>query len=306
MGYYTDLLADRSLEYLEARAEEPDKPWLLSLHFTAAHWPWEADNDEGPRGIRAARRSQQGANERRRRRRTQHRRLRRRRHGNLCRHGDSHGPQRRPRARPPARAGDGRGHRRRLHQRQRRRTLQPQLAVQRHQDRAARRRPARAVHRPLAGPRRAGQPRATCRSCRWTSCRPSWPRPAARPTRPIRRTVSTFTPRWRAAPCPSARSTGASGTRTRRPRGAGRYKYLSINGNEYLFDIVADPQERANLAKRMPAKFAELKGSFDSWNEGMIPYDKSVSSFGFDAEGTGRSLTAGTIEGGSRAAAESS
>ena len=45
-GYYTDLLADRSIEFLEARAQE-DKPWLLSLHFTAAHWPWEGNNEAG-------------------------------------------------------------------------------------------------------------------------------------------------------------------------------------------------------------------------------------------------------------------
>src|SRR5690606_25936107 len=46
MGYYTDLLANRSIEYLEARAQE-DKPWLLSLHFTAAHWPWQANDEKG-------------------------------------------------------------------------------------------------------------------------------------------------------------------------------------------------------------------------------------------------------------------
>ncbi|NIQ94624.1 MAG: sulfatase-like hydrolase/transferase, partial [Desulfuromonadales bacterium] len=47
VGYMTDLMADRSIEYLEERAAEPDKPWLLSLHFTAAHWPWEANNEQG-------------------------------------------------------------------------------------------------------------------------------------------------------------------------------------------------------------------------------------------------------------------
>src|SRR5690606_14289766 len=29
-GYYTDLLADRSIQFLDARAREPEKPWLLS------------------------------------------------------------------------------------------------------------------------------------------------------------------------------------------------------------------------------------------------------------------------------------
>jgi arylsulfatase A-like enzyme len=61
----------------------------------------------------------------------------------------------------------------------------------------------------------------------------------------------------------------------------GRYKYLSINGNEYLFDILADPRERGNLKDRMPDRFAELKGAFDAWNGEMIPYEEGVSSFGF-------------------------
>ncbi len=47
VGYYTDLLADRSIEFLNDRAQQPDKPWLLSLHFTAPHWPWEANDALG-------------------------------------------------------------------------------------------------------------------------------------------------------------------------------------------------------------------------------------------------------------------
>ncbi len=47
VGYYTDMLADRSIRFLNDRSAEPDKPWLLSLHFTAPHWPWEANNELG-------------------------------------------------------------------------------------------------------------------------------------------------------------------------------------------------------------------------------------------------------------------
>ncbi len=47
VGYYTDMLADRSIEFLDDRATDPDKPWLLSLHFTAPHWPWEANDALG-------------------------------------------------------------------------------------------------------------------------------------------------------------------------------------------------------------------------------------------------------------------
>lgn len=41
-GYYTNLLADRAVEYVRRRHS---KPFLLSLHFTAPHWPWEGPND---------------------------------------------------------------------------------------------------------------------------------------------------------------------------------------------------------------------------------------------------------------------
>lgn len=47
VGYYTDMLADRSIRFLNDRSAEPDKPWLLSLHFTAPHWPWEANDELG-------------------------------------------------------------------------------------------------------------------------------------------------------------------------------------------------------------------------------------------------------------------
>jgi arylsulfatase A-like enzyme len=47
IGYYTDLLAERAMEFLADRSAEADKPWLLSLHFTAPHWPWEGNNDLG-------------------------------------------------------------------------------------------------------------------------------------------------------------------------------------------------------------------------------------------------------------------
>src|SRR5690606_17055723 len=44
-GYYTDMLADRSVKFLDERAKE-SKPWLLSLHFTAPHWPWQGPDDQ--------------------------------------------------------------------------------------------------------------------------------------------------------------------------------------------------------------------------------------------------------------------
>jgi len=58
----------------------------------------------------------------------------------------------------------------------------------------------------------------------------------------------------------------------------GRYKYLSIEGAEYLFDVVADPQERGNLNKRQEAIFRELKDAWTKWNTTMLAYtDKNVT-----------------------------
>lgn len=44
-GYYTHLLADEASRYVEGRAGQA-RPFFLSLHFTAPHWPWEGPNDE--------------------------------------------------------------------------------------------------------------------------------------------------------------------------------------------------------------------------------------------------------------------
>jgi len=42
-GYITDLLTDRAVEYI---ARPHKKPFYLSLHYTAPHWPWEGPKDE--------------------------------------------------------------------------------------------------------------------------------------------------------------------------------------------------------------------------------------------------------------------
>ncbi len=44
-GYLTDLLSDRAVDYVE-RMAGGSQPFLLSLHYTAPHWPWESRDDE--------------------------------------------------------------------------------------------------------------------------------------------------------------------------------------------------------------------------------------------------------------------
>jgi arylsulfatase A-like enzyme len=43
-GYLTDLLTDRAVEFVERQAGRG--PFLLSLHYNAPHWPWETREDE--------------------------------------------------------------------------------------------------------------------------------------------------------------------------------------------------------------------------------------------------------------------
>jgi len=45
MGYLTDLLGIRAVDLVNSYAKS-GRPFLLSLHFNAPHWPWEAPGDE--------------------------------------------------------------------------------------------------------------------------------------------------------------------------------------------------------------------------------------------------------------------
>ncbi|MDA8523722.1 sulfatase family protein [Acidovorax sp. NCPPB 4044] len=59
----------------------------------------------------------------------------------------------------------------------------------------------------------------------------------------------------------------------------GRHKYLVVDGVEYLFDVVADPRERANLQGREPGLLAELRAAWAAWDAGLppIPDEAKVS-----------------------------
>jgi hypothetical protein len=59
---------------------------------------------------------------------------------------------------------------------------------------------------------------------------------------------------------------------------ASRWKYLKVNEHEYLFDVVADERERANLAKRHPERLGEMRAAWQTWDASMppIPEDAGV------------------------------
>jgi arylsulfatase A-like enzyme len=60
---------------------------------------------------------------------------------------------------------------------------------------------------------------------------------------------------------------------------SGKWKYLSVEGDEFLFDLEYDARERANFRRREPRVFAELKAKYDAWHATMppIPPDAAVS-----------------------------
>ncbi len=59
----------------------------------------------------------------------------------------------------------------------------------------------------------------------------------------------------------------------------GDWKYLRVDGNEYLFNIPADERERANRAPREPLRLQEMRAAWEAWNATMpaIPADATVS-----------------------------
>ncbi|MBU6259612.1 MAG: sulfatase-like hydrolase/transferase [Burkholderiales bacterium] len=59
----------------------------------------------------------------------------------------------------------------------------------------------------------------------------------------------------------------------------GRWKYLRVDGHDYLFDVEADERERANRAPLEPERLAALRAQWEAWNAMMppIPEDATVS-----------------------------
>ena len=51
----------------------------------------------------------------------------------------------------------------------------------------------------------------------------------------------------------------------------GPYKYLKLRNNTFLFDVVQDPRERANLKTRLPEVYARMTAAWNAWNETMLP-----------------------------------
>jgi arylsulfatase A-like enzyme len=264
VGYMTDLIADRAIEYLDARAQEPDKPWLLSLHFTAPHWPWEANDNEG-RAESARLASGTDTFE-----------------GQLdITHFDGGNMDTYAGMVTSLDANVGR-----VLARVAQLGMEQDTVVVFTSDNGGER---FSDNWPFTGIKTElleGGMRVPF-IVKWPGLTP----PGSENDSPA--LSMDFLPSFLAAagsaPHPDFPSDGVdlrpalSGNRLpertlfwrfwakdQRAARRGRYKYLSIAGEEYLFDVVGDPLERANLKQRMPDKFAELKGAFDAWNKGML------------------------------------
>lgn len=59
----------------------------------------------------------------------------------------------------------------------------------------------------------------------------------------------------------------------------GDWKYLSVDGHDYLFNLASDERERANLAQHEPDRLAAMRTDWLAWNAGMpaIAADASIS-----------------------------
>ncbi|MCP5264892.1 MAG: sulfatase-like hydrolase/transferase [Burkholderiaceae bacterium] len=59
----------------------------------------------------------------------------------------------------------------------------------------------------------------------------------------------------------------------------GRWKYLQVDGIDYLFDLQADERERANQARRQPERLAELREAWQQWDAGLPPIPDDARVF---------------------------
>ncbi len=71
---------------------------------------------------------------------------------------------------------------------------------------------------------------------------------------------------------------------------SGDWKWLSVDGNEFLFNLKNDQRERANLRYREPERFVELRRAHFEWESGMplMPEDATYK-LAYDDETMARS-----------------
>jgi hypothetical protein len=56
---------------------------------------------------------------------------------------------------------------------------------------------------------------------------------------------------------------------------SGKWKYLREGDAEYLFDLSIDEREQADFKETNPDMLKNLRGEFQKWQSGVLPYPKS-------------------------------
>ncbi|MFC4256041.1 sulfatase-like hydrolase/transferase [Croceibacterium xixiisoli] len=274
-GYYTDLLADRTIEFLDQRQQQaPDTPWFVSLHFTAPHWPWEGPEDERESARLDAQQKVRGGLG-----------IDHFDGGNLATYAEI------------VRSLDSNIGR--ILERLTALGLDENTVVVFTSDNGGER---FSDVWPFTG-RKTELLEGGLRIpaiVRW----PGLTTPLSESEVPIMSMdwLPTFVAAAGGAPDPAYPTDGMDirpvltghalpdrplfwrfNNKSQKAVRHGQWKYLSIGGNEFLFDVVADPLERGNLKELQPEIFADLKARFEAWNGGML-YDPAVPSYGFSPE----------------------
>jgi arylsulfatase A-like enzyme len=263
-GYLTDLLSKRAVDYVERMAtQDAGRPFFLSLHYTAPHWPWETRDDEA---------------------------LAQEVKGNLF---HLHG-------------GSIHTYRRMIHHMDegigwlvaalRRHGIERDTLVVFTSDNGGER---FSDNWPLVGGKMdlteggirvpwiahwpaviapGGVSAQHCMSMDWSATMLAAAEAPANPAYPL--DGVSMLPVLRDAGHSFARPMHwRMNHRGQRALRDGDWKYLRVDGHDYLFNIPADERERANHAGRDPARLADLRDAWESWNATMppIPEDATVS-----------------------------
>lgn len=270
-GYLTDLLADRAIAEIEKNARLK-KPFFMSLHFTAPHWPWEGPGDEAESQRLAASTNPMAA---------------------VHADGGSIGTYAAMMTRLDQKIGDVLAALKRLR-------LDSHTVVVFTSDNGGER-----FSRtwPLSGKKSElleGGIRVPC-IVRW----PGLSRAGSTSTQPI--ISMDFLPTFLAgagAPCDAAAPPDGVDIRpaiagkslaprplfwrykfqAQRALRLGEWKYLSIGGNDFLFNLHEDVMERANKRSLMPDKFAEMAALWAEWDKTMLPLDPQSASYGLSGD----------------------
>jgi arylsulfatase A-like enzyme len=268
-GYLTDLISRRAVDWIERMARAGDAPFFLSLHYTAPHWPWETREDEAlAQEVKSNLFHLHGGNIH-----TYQRMIHHMDEGigwvmqALERHG-------RARDTLVVFTSDNGG--------ERFSDNWPLVGGKMDLTEGGIRVPWIAHWPAMIQP--GGVTVQQCMTMDWSATMLEAAGVAAHPAYPLdgislmpvlRDPARTFRRplRWR------------MNHRGQRALRDGDWKYLRVDGHDYLFNIPADERERANRAAREPDKLMALRDAWEEWNATMppIPSDATVS-LGYSAK----------------------